>query len=60
MSTNDYSIGKNLKQVATDISTWTDRLAQIENRYYAKFTAMDKAIQKLNEQATYITQMLGQ
>ncbi|UOY86936.1 flagellar hook-associated protein 2 [Bacillus glycinifermentans] len=60
MSTNDYLIGKNLKQVASDISTWTDRLAKIENRYYAKFTAMDKAIQKLNEQSTYISQMLGQ
>ncbi|MEC1500491.1 flagellar hook-associated protein 2 [Bacillus sonorensis] len=60
MSTNDYSIGKNLNRVASDISTWTDRLTKIEDRYYSKFTAMEKAIQRMNEQSTYISQMLGQ
>jgi len=36
------------------------RLRQVENRYYTKFTAMEKAIQKANEQSTYLLQMLGQ
>ncbi len=51
---------KNLNTVETDISSMNNRLKQIENRYYTKFTAMEKAIQKMNEQSTYLAQLLGQ
>ncbi|WP_240683087.1 hypothetical protein, partial [Bacillus velezensis] len=37
-----------------------DRLTTIENRYYTKFSAMDSAIQKMNEQASYLSQLLVQ
>ena len=60
MANNQFSIGKNLNTVESDISSMNIRLTQIENRYYTKFTAMEKAIQKANEQSTYLLQMLGQ
>ncbi|MED2977413.1 flagellar hook-associated protein 2 [Bacillus swezeyi] len=60
MANNQFSIGKNLNTVESDILSMNDRLTQVENRYYAKFTAMEKAIQKANEQSAYLLQMLGQ
>ncbi|MED0588240.1 flagellar hook-associated protein 2 [Bacillus subtilis] len=60
MGTNDYSIGKNLNTISTDITKMQDRLTAIENRYYSKFSAMDSAIQKMNEQASYLSQLLVQ
>ncbi|WP_339245994.1 flagellar hook-associated protein 2 [Bacillus sp. FSL R5-0523] len=60
MGTNDYSIGKNLNTISTDITKMQDRLTTIENRYYTKFSAMDSAIQKMNEQASYLSQLLVQ
>ncbi|MGG1420169.1 flagellar hook-associated protein 2 [Bacillus subtilis] len=60
MGTNDYSIGKNLNTISTDITKMQERLTTIENRYYSKFSAMDSAIQKMNEQASYLSQLLVQ
>ncbi|MGK9269038.1 flagellar hook-associated protein 2 [Bacillus inaquosorum] len=60
MGTSDYSIGKNLNTISTDITKMQDRLNTIENRYYTKFSAMDSAIQKMNEQASYLSQLLVQ
>lgn len=60
MGTNDYSIGKNLNTISTDITKMQDRLTTIENRYYSKFSAMDSAIQKMNEQSSYLSQLLAQ
>jgi flagellar hook-associated protein 2 len=60
MANNQFTIGKNLNTVESDISSMNNRLTQIENRYYTKFTAMEKAIQKMNEQSTYLAQLLGQ
>ncbi|MGG3438538.1 flagellar hook-associated protein 2 [Bacillus subtilis] len=60
MGTNDYSIGKNLNTISTNITKMQDRLTTIENRYYSKFSAMDSAIQKMNEQASYLSQLLVQ
>lgn len=60
MTNSNFSIGKSLNTVSTDITSLKDRLANIENRYYTKFTAMETAIQKMNEQSTYLTQFLSQ
>ncbi|AKL86521.1 FliD [Bacillus atrophaeus UCMB-5137] len=60
MGPNDYSIGKNLSSVSTDITNMQDRLNTIENRYYTKFSAMESAIQKMNEQSSYLSQLLVQ
>ncbi|MCY8278734.1 flagellar hook-associated protein 2, partial [Bacillus inaquosorum] len=60
MGTSDYLIGKNLNSISTEITDMQDRLNTIENRYYKKFSAMDSAIQKMNEQASYLSQLLVQ
>ncbi|MFT4399143.1 flagellar hook-associated protein 2 [Bacillus sp. SW14] len=60
MGTDNYLIGKNINTINTDISKMQDRLNTVENRYYKKFSAMDSAIQKMNEQASYLSQLLVQ
>lgn len=59
-STNQqFTIGKNLDDVAKKINTFEDRLKQIEDRYYRQFTAMEQAIQKSNNQMNYLLQQFG-
>lgn len=43
----------------TKISDWEDYVAEIEDRYYKQFGAMEKALSKLNSQQTAFTNMLG-
>ncbi|MBD1381399.1 flagellar filament capping protein FliD [Metabacillus arenae] len=60
LSTNDsFLIGRNLKDVDNQITRFEDRLIQIENRYWRQFTAMEKAIQRMNEQSMYLMQQFG-
>jgi len=52
-------IGKQLEDIDTRINSWEDRLTQIEDRYWRQFTAMEKAIQQMNSQSTWLMQQLG-
>lgn len=54
-----FTIGKNLDDVSKKIKSFTDRLKQIEDRYYNQFTAMEQAIQKSNSQMSYLMQYFG-
>ncbi|MGG3887905.1 flagellar filament capping protein FliD [Metabacillus fastidiosus] len=59
-STNEqFSIGKNLKSLGTQISGFEKRLVQIEDRYWRQFTEMEKAIQRANQQSTYLSQQFS-
>ncbi|SHP79206.1 Flagellar cap protein [Mycobacteroides abscessus subsp. abscessus] len=59
-STNtQYEIGKLLNNVGTNIDRFEDRLVQIEDRYWARFTAMEKAIQKSNDQMNQLLSYMG-
>ncbi|WP_269078948.1 flagellar filament capping protein FliD [Planococcus halocryophilus] len=42
----------------TEISRWQDRLTSIEDRYWKQFTAMEKALSKMNSQSTWMQQSL--
>lgn len=53
-----YTIGKNLVDVDKRIDTWKLKLEAIERRYWNQFTAMEKAINKANEQSSLF--MTGQ
>lgn len=56
-STNkQFAIGRSLDDVNSQISAFNDKLSKIEDRYYAQFTAMEQAIQKNNQQASYLQQ----
>lgn len=52
-------IGKLLTQTSTFITTETDRLNKKESSYYAKFTAMETAMNKYQSQSSYLAQNLS-
>lgn len=52
MTENQYTIGKSLRDIEKRINTWTDKLKSIEDRYWKQFTAMEKAINRANMQAS--------
>ncbi|WP_248929445.1 flagellar filament capping protein FliD [Paenibacillus hamazuiensis] len=51
-------IGKKLYSLATQIDAENDRINTLEDNYYRKFTAMEKAINGLNSQSSYLSQFL--
>ncbi len=54
-----FEIGKLLNDVGKKISSFEDRLTRIEDRYWAQFTAMEKAIQRSNEQMNQLLSYTG-
>jgi flagellar hook-associated protein 2 len=56
---NTFTIGKLLNNYTDQITRYEDKLTAIENRYYAKFTAMESAISKANSQSAYLTNMFS-
>lgn len=52
-------IGKEIKGIDEEIEKWEDRLQQIEDRYWRQFTAMEKAIQQMNQQSMWLMQQFG-
>ncbi|MFT4414402.1 flagellar filament capping protein FliD [Fredinandcohnia humi] len=54
-----FTIGKNIDNLDDRIDSFEDRLTQIEDRYYRQFTAMEKMIQQMNQQSTYLMQQFG-
>lgn len=61
ISLNEQStMGKELTDLKDRISTLSKKLTQIENNYYTQFTAMEKAINKLNSQSASLAGFMGQ
>ncbi|WP_336883261.1 flagellar hook-associated protein 2 [Priestia koreensis] len=54
-----FSLGRTLDTMNKQIDSFQDRLTQMETRYYSQFTAMEKAIQRANQQSAYITQQFS-
>ncbi|MGO4273110.1 flagellar filament capping protein FliD, partial [Paenibacillus sp. TAF58] len=52
-----YLIGKNLKNLNTSIDKMNTKLTATETRYYNQFNAMESAINKLNSQSSYLSQL---
>jgi flagellar hook-associated protein 2 len=60
-SLNEQStMGKELTDLNDRISTLAKKLTQIENNYYTQFTAMEKAINRLNSQSASLAGFMGQ
>ncbi|MFF2158844.1 flagellar filament capping protein FliD [Paenibacillus chitinolyticus] len=51
-------LGKQLKDFSKREKDLERKLSDVENRYYAKFGAMEKALQKLNSQGSWISSQL--
>jgi flagellar hook-associated protein 2 len=56
---NDKSLKKQDTQYKQDIKDWEKKLADIEDRYYKQFTAMEKALSKLQNQQNSLASMMG-
>lgn len=53
---SQFTIGKLLTSVNAQIDRYEERMTDLEDRYYAQFTAMEKAIQQANSQSTSLMQ----
>ena len=49
-------ITKKIKQMNDDISKWQDRLTRVEDRYWKQFSAMEKAMNQMNQQSSWMQQ----
>lgn len=59
-STNQqFTLGRQLNDIADRIDRFDNRLTQIEDRYWRQFTAMEKAIQQSNQQSMYLMQQFS-
>ncbi|WP_345242352.1 flagellar hook-associated protein 2 [Pontibacillus salipaludis] len=56
---NNFRIGKELDSIKDEMRDFEDRLNQIEDRYWSQFTAMEKAIQKMNSQSAQLMSQFG-
>src|SRR5690625_1290184 len=56
---DNYTLGKRMKELGDSISAFEARLIQVENRYWNQFTQMEKAIQRMNEQSSYLFSQFG-
>lgn len=52
-------IGKQLRDLDERISDMERRLQQIEDRYWRQFTALEKAMERLNQQNAWLMNQLG-
>jgi flagellar hook-associated protein 2 len=56
---NTFSIGLQVDDVNTQITTLTDQLNTMENRYYDQFNAMNDAVTNMNNQLNAFLSQLG-
>lgn len=56
---DDSFIGQEIADINKRIESWEERLAKIEDRYWKQFTAMEKAIQRLNFQSMWLLQQFN-
>ncbi|NTW04784.1 MAG: flagellar filament capping protein FliD, partial [Peptococcaceae bacterium] len=61
-STSTYdqsSLGKKIYRYNEDLVALTERMSIIEERYYKQFTAMEKAVNLMNNQSAWLSQQMG-
>ena len=51
---NSFSLGRTLVGFDSQVKRFEDRLQMVETRYYRQFGAMEAAIQRANQQSTYL------
>ena len=56
---DDIKMKTDIKSYDKDIEEWEDKLAQIEDNYYKKFTAMETALAKLQSQQNSLASLFG-
>lgn len=56
---HDKTMKNEYRDYSKRISEWEDKIAAYEQKYRQQFTAMEKALAKLNSNTSFITSMLG-
>lgn len=56
---HQFALGREMKNVDDRINSFEKRLKSVEDRYWRQFTAMEKAIQRSNQQMMYLMQQFG-
>lgn len=56
---NDKQMDTELADYKTEIKTWEDKFAAMEDAYYKKFSAMESAMAKLQSQTSSLTSLFG-
>ncbi len=56
---DDKALQDQYDKLTKDIKTQEDKVTEMEDHYYDKFTHMEKALSKLNTQSSSFTSMLG-
>lgn len=56
---NDKEIDKQYKEYSSIISQWEKKVSEREDYYYKKFSQMEVALSKLNDQTSALSGMLG-
>ena len=56
---NDKQMAQEYSDYTTTIKKWEDKLADLEESYYKKFSAMESALAKLQSQQSSLAGMLG-
>lgn len=56
---NTFTLGRLLNNMDNQMDRFEDRLIQVEDRYWRQFTAMEKAIQRSNEQSMFLMNQFG-
>ena len=57
---NDKQMSSEYSQYKDKITSWEDRIQNIEDSYYKKFAAMEKAMSELQSKTASLGQILGQ
>ncbi|WP_379965623.1 flagellar filament capping protein FliD [Ectobacillus sp. sgz5001026] len=52
-------LDKSIQDINKQITSWQASLTQKENQYWAKFNAMEQAMQQSNSQSSWLTSQLG-
>ncbi|WP_404330231.1 flagellar filament capping protein FliD [Mesobacillus maritimus] len=55
---DNSALSKRIREMNDEIRTWQDRLGRVENRYWTQFTAMEKAMNQMNQQSLWMQQSL--
>jgi len=53
---DNSTLSKRITQMNEEISNWQERLVRVEDRYWQQFTAMEKAMNQMNQQSMWMQQ----
>lgn len=56
---NDKEMQRQYDDYSDQISTWEDKLKDLEDKYYKQFSAMETALAKINSQSSSLAGLLG-